>query len=314
MLISFLLTVILMPLFIMWMVKLKRGQEIRDEGPAWHQVKSGTPTMGGAIFMVAILVTTLFDYFVRSDKTWGVWPLMALAVVFGVIGFLDDFIKVVLRRNLGLTSGQKFVGQLIGGLGFALLIYFNAQRDNLWIFGWSNVLITLIAIAFVTIWINGFSNAVNLTDGLDGLVGGLGIISFGAYAIIAVHQGQHNIAVFCLTVVASLAGFLVFNHKPAKIFMGDVGSLSLGALLAGISVLLNQEWTLLLIGLVYILETLSVMIQVGHFKRTGNRIFKMSPVHHHFEMVGWSEWKINFVFWGVGLVASAIAVVIAIAL
>jgi len=152
----------------------------------------------------------------------------------------------------------------------------------------------------------GFSNAVNLTDGIDGLVAGLGTISFGTYAIIAWKQQQFDVVIICLSVIGGLIGFFPYNRKPAKIFMGDVGSLALGGLLAAISIILHQEWTLLLIGLVYVCETASVILQVASFKLFGRRIFKMSPIHHHFEMCGWSEWKIDFVFWSVGLICSGI--------
>lgn len=159
---------------------------------------------------------------------------------------------------------------------------------------------------FAIFWLVGFSNAVNLTDGIDGLVAGLGSISFLTYAVIAWHQQQYDVLIICLSVLGGLLGFFVYNRKPAKIFMGDVGSLALGGLLAAISIMLNQEWTLLLIGLMYVIETASVMLQVSSFKLTGKRIFKMSPIHHHFEMSGWSEWKIDTVFWITSVITSLI--------
>jgi len=165
-------------------------------------------------------------------------------------------------------------------------------------------------VLFVLFWLVGFSNAVNLTDGLDGLVSGLGMISFGTYALIAWNQQQYDILIICLATMGGLLGFFLFNKKPAKIFMGDVGSLALGGMLAAISILLHQEWTLLLVGLVYVLETASVLIQVTSFKLTGKRVFKMSPIHHHFEMSGWSEWKIDIVFWIIGLLMSIITLLI----
>ncbi len=155
-------------------------------------------------------------------------------------------------------------------------------------------------------WLVGFSNAVNLTDGLDGLVAGLTLIATGTYAIIAAHDGRTDVLIVCLTTMGAMIGFLMFNHKPAKIFMGDVGSLALGGMLAVIALLLHREWSLLLIGIVFVCETASVMLQVASFKLTGHRIFKMSPIHHHFEMLGWSEWKVDIVFWATGLVASLI--------
>jgi phospho-N-acetylmuramoyl-pentapeptide-transferase len=163
---------------------------------------------------------------------------------------------------------------------------------------------------FVIFWLVGFSNAVNLTDGIDGLVSGLGTISFATYGIIAWKQQQYEVLIVCLAVMGGLVGFFPYNKKPAKIFMGDVGSLALGGLLAAVSIILHQEWTLLLIGLVYIFETASVIIQVTSFKMTGKRVFKMSPLHHHFEMSGWSEWKVDTVFWAIGLIASIIVLLI----
>ena len=154
----------------------------------------------------------------------------------------------------------------------------------------------------------GFSNAVNLTDGIDGLVAGLGTISFSTYALIAWRQDQIDVLIVCLAIIGGLIGFFPYNRKPAKIFMGDVGSLALGGLLAAISILLHQEWTLLLVGLVYVCETASVMLQVASFKLTGKRIFKMSPIHHHFEMSGWSEWKIDTVFWCIALGCSLLTI------
>ena len=163
---------------------------------------------------------------------------------------------------------------------------------------------------FVIFWLVGFSNAVNLTDGIDGLVSGLGTISFATYGIIAWNQQQYEVLIICLAVMGGLVGFFPYNKKPAKIFMGDVGSLALGGLLAAVSIVLHQEWTLLLVGLVYIFETASVIIQVTSFKMTGKRVFKMSPLHHHFEMSGWSEWKVDTVFWAIGLIASIIVLLI----
>lgn len=164
-------------------------------------------------------------------------------------------------------------------------------------------------ILFIVFWLVGFSNAVNLTDGLDGLVAGLGVISFAAYGVIAAIQRQVDVAMFCFTVVGGLLAFFIFNHKPAKIFMGDMGSLALGGALACVSILVHHEFSLLIIGIIYVLETASVMIQVASFKLTGKRVFKMTPIHHHFEMSGWSEWKIDLVFWSIGLIAAVVSII-----
>jgi len=308
--ISFALTVSFMPFFIGYFQMKKHGQPIREEGPKWHNIKAGTPTMGGAVFLLAITITAVIFALVQKLMTAEMGMMLAILLLYGTLGFLDDFIKIFKKRNMGLTSVQKLIGQIIGGI--LLYLVFKTK-------GYSTVIslpfdihldLGVLYGLFVVIWLVGFSNAVNLTDGLDGLVAGLGTISFGTYAIIAWNQHQYDVLLVCLAVMGGLLGFFLFNKKPAKIFMGDVGSLALGGLLASISIVLKQEWTLLLIGLVYVLETLSVMLQVASFKLTGKRIFKMSPIHHHFEMIGWSEWKINFVFWSVGLIMSILTLTI----
>ncbi|EOT51370.1 MULTISPECIES: phospho-N-acetylmuramoyl-pentapeptide-transferase [Enterococcus] len=300
---SFGITIAFMPLFIGYFQMKKYGQEIRDEGPKWHQVKSGTPTMGGVVFLVAIIFTSIWVGIWQKAATSTLFILLFILALYGVIGFLDDFIKIFKKRNMGLNSLQKLIGQIIGAIVFYLVYLSDGQPNTVNAFGLEIPLSYAFGL-FVVIWLVGFSNAVNLTDGIDGLVAGLGTISFATYGIIAYAQAQYAILIVCLSVVGGLIGFFFYNHKPAKIFMGDVGSLALGGLLATISILLHQEWTLLLVGLVYVCETASVMLQVASFKLTGKRIFKMSPIHHHFEMSGWSEWKINIVFWLVGLICS----------
>lgn len=308
--ISFAMTVSLMPFFIGYFQMKKHGQPIREEGPKWHNVKAGTPTMGGAVFLVAITVTSLIFSLFQRVLTAEMWIMLAILLLYGTLGFLDDFIKIFKQRNMGLTSLQKLIGQIVGGI--LLYTVFKAKGYPTTLSLPFDVTLDLGVLygVFVVIWLVGFSNAVNLTDGLDGLVAGLGTISFGTYAIIAWNQHQYDVLLVCLAVMGGLLGFFLFNKKPAKIFMGDVGSLALGGLLASISIILKQEWTLLLVGLVYVIETLSVIMQVTSFKLTGKRIFKMSPIHHHFEMVGWSEWKINFVFWSVGLIMSILTLTI----
>ena len=240
----------------------------------------------------------------KSVDAYSFHPTIVLAL-YGVIGFLDDFIKIFKKRNMGLNSKQKLLGQIIGGIIFYLVYRSEGYPGTLNFFG-IELPLGLFYGVFAIFWLVGFSNAVNLTDGIDGLVAGLGTISFATYGIIAWHQQQYDVLVICLSVLGGLLGFFAYNRKPAKIFMGDVGSLALGGLLATISIMLNQEWTLLLVGLIYVMETASVMLQVTSFKLTGKRIFKMSPIHHHFEMCGWSEWKIDIIFWLVSIVTSLI--------
>lgn len=306
---AFGMTVSTMPLFIGYFQAKKYGQEIRGEGPGWHQVKAGTPTMGGAVFLVSIILTAVWVAAWQKQLTASLLISLFVLVLYGVLGFVDDFIKIFKKRNMGLTSLQKLIGQIVGGLAFYGVLVIEGTTNTLNVFGFELPLSYLYG-AFIVVWLVGFSNAVNLTDGIDGLVSGLGTISFATYSVIAWHQQQYDILILCLSVVGALIGFFGYNHKPAKIFMGDVGSLALGGLLATISVLLHQEWTLLLIGIIYVFETLSVMIQVTSFKLTGKRVFKMSPVHHHFEMSGWTEWKIDGVFWAVSLLFSAITLLI----
>ena len=292
--VSFAITVIIMPFFIGYFNYRKIGQTTREEGPKWHEVKTGTPTMGGTVFIMAILVTLL-----------GAATLLRLLLtflLFGGIGFIDDFISIFRHQNEGLTPRQKFLTQLIFS-GIIVLIGLLNKVElafNLGPFLISNALVIGI---FAFIWITGFSNAVNLTDGLDGLATGLNIFAYGVYGARALKSKQTSLALICLVVVGALIGFLYYNKKPAKIFMGDVGSLALGAGLAVISLLVNNPWSLLLVGIVFVVETASVMLQVASFKLTGKRIFKMSPIHHHFEMSGWSEQKVVTVFWLVGLLA-----------
>lgn len=302
---SFAMTVAVMPLFIGYFQMKKQGQAIREEGPKWHKIKAGTPTMGGLVFLIAAILTGIWVGAWQNQLTPILFILLFVLALYGAIGFLDDFIKVFKKRNMGLNSIQKLIGQIVGGVAFYLVYRSEGYPGILNFFGLEISLGILYGL-FAIFWLVGFSNAVNLTDGIDGLVAGLGTISFATYALIAWHQNQLDVLIICLSVVGGLIGFFSYNHKPAKIFMGDVGSLALGGLLAAISMMLNQEWTLLLVGLIYVMETASVMLQVASFKLTGKRIFKMSPIHHHFEMSGWSEWKIDIVFWLVSLGTSLI--------
>lgn len=307
--IAFLVVVLVMPKAIPFLHSLKFGQEIREEGPDWHQVKSGTPTMGGIVILLA-MIGSLIVLLLMGDLDRSHLSLLFLTLAYGAIGFIDDYIKVVKKRNLGLNSKQKLVGQIVVGLLFVWLSGgFSSQATYLSIpfTTWSidfGILYPLVAL----FWLVGFSNAVNLTDGLDGLVSFTAIptfLFFGLYGwFIADEPG---IALFAFSAVGALIGFLVFNVYPAKIFMGDTGSLALGAALAGLSILLKLELLLVLIGIVFVVETLSVILQVISFKTTGKRIFKMSPIHHHFEMVGWSEWRIVGTFASISLIVALIA-------
>lgn len=300
--VSFLICVILSPLLIPFLRSLKFGQSIREEGPKSHQKKSGTPTMGGVLILIAIVIATVVMVGKFSSLSVEIYLLLLVTVGFGVLGFLDDFIKVVLKRNLGLTSKQKLIGQLIIATIFYIVIKQLNFSTVLEIPGTSVAIdIGLLYFPLIIIMLVGASNAVNLTDGLDGLLAGTAAVAFGAYAVIAFSSGQIDIALFCTAVVGAVLGFLVFNAHPAKVFMGDTGSLALGGAIGAVAILTKMEILLVIIGGVFVIETLSVIIQVISFKTRGKRIFKMSPLHHHYELSGWSEWRVVVTFWLVGL-------------
>ena len=307
---GFLITVLLSPVFIPFLRRLKFGQSIREEGPQSHQKKTGTPTMGGIVILLSITAATLIMVAKYSEITTNVFLLLFVTLGFGLLGFLDDFIKVVMKRNLGLTSLQKLIGQIV----IAVIFYFVYKNtagftpeiaipgtDFALNVGWFYIVIIIF-------WQVGFSNAVNLTDGLDGLVSGTAAIAFGAFAVLAWSFSQYDVAIFCVAVVGAVLGFLVFNAHPAKVFMGDTGSLALGGALATVALLTILELLLVIIGGVFVIETLSVILQVASFKIRGKRIFKMSPLHHHYELSGWSEWRVVVTFWSVGLLFAVLGI------
>ena len=309
---AFVLTVIGIPVFIRFYRKAQITGQQMHEDVKQHQAKAGTPTMGGIVFLITGVLVSFVLALLSNQLTNNVEMILFILVLYGLVGFLDDFLKVFRKINEGLNPKQKLLLQLVGGVVF----YFFYERggDMLNVFGFP-LHLGVFYIFFALFWLVGFSNAVNLTDGIDGLASISVVISLSAYGVIAYVQNQLDILLVILAMIGGLLGFFVFNHKPAKVFRGDVGSLALGGMLAAISMALHQEWSLLLIGLVYVFETTSVMMQVSYFKMTGGkRIFRMTPVHHHFELGGftgkgqaWSEWKVDFFFWGVGLVASLLA-------
>ena len=292
------------PLLIPELHKLKFGQSIREEGPKSHQAKSGTPTMGGIMIILAIVVATV----AAAPLTPAV--LLALFITLGhfVLGFLDDYIKVVKKRNLGLKAKQKMLGQIL----IAIVTMIVGTRvlgidTTIWIpIADVNVDIGIGYYFLVLFVLVGTSNAVNLTDGLDGLASGTVAIASGAYALVCYMTGHFDLAIFCVAMMMACLAFLRFNAHPAKVFMGDTGSLALGGAIAAVGILTHTEILLAVIGFVFVCEALSVIIQVISFKTTGKRVFRMSPIHHHFELGGWKETKVVFVFWMVGLVASVV--------
>lgn len=275
--------------------KYKARQSIREEGPRSHRAKAGTPTMGGLFMILAAVIVILWNQLLDTPVLW----LLFLTIGHGVLGFLDDFIKAEKKRNLGLTAKQKLLGQLILSVLFCwgcietlhlpLSISIPFLHTELSIGSFYYIFVVLVLI--------GGSNAVNLTDGLDGLASGCCVVAFFAYGVYCYLHGLHNLGYFITILAGACIGFLFFNYHPAKIFMGDTGSLALGGAIAGISVITRTELLLLFLGIIFVLEALSVIIQVASFKMTGKRVFKMSPLHHHFELCGWSEVRVVWSFW-----------------
>ncbi len=303
--IGFLISALAGPIFIPILHKLKFGQQIREEGPKWHQSKSGTPTMGGVIFILAVAVVSAI--FVRDLKGLFV-ALFALSC--GLIGFLDDYIKVVKKRNLGLSAMWKIILMLavssvfvIGGLELNLI------KTTLWI-PFTHIYLDLsyyISILLVFMMI-GFINAVNLTDGVDGLAGSVTFVVSLFFTLASMVFLSEGMTMFSAGLCGALCGFLIFNLHPAKVFMGDTGSLFLGGAVAALAILNDMPLILLIVGIIYLIEALSVMLQVTYFKLTkGKRIFKMTPIHHHFEMSGFSENKIVLWFSAITLLGCVIA-------
>lgn len=275
--------------------KYKARQSIREEGPRSHRAKAGTPTMGGLFMILAAVIVILWNHLLDTPVLW----LLFLTIGHGILGFLDDFIKAEKKRNLGLTAKQKLLGQLILSVLFCwgcietlhlpLSISIPFLHTELSIGSFYYIFVILVLI--------GGSNAVNLTDGLDGLASGCCVVAFFAYGVYCYLHGLHNLGYFITILAGACIGFLFFNYHPAKIFMGDTGSLALGGAIAGISVITRTELLLLFLGIIFVLEALSVIIQVTSFKMTGKRVFKMSPLHHHFELCGWSEVRVVWSFW-----------------
>lgn len=281
---------------------LKAGQSIREVGPKWHNGKSGTPTMGGLMFIAASALCALTGWYsMRKTGDYSHLLVLALAVMFGLIGFYDDFIKVKKKRNLGLTGLQKLVLQVLAAGIFLFLMHLtDSLHYDLYIpFVKAPIahVPPVLYLAVAVFAIVGCVNAVNLTDGIDGLASGVTMPVMLFFTLVAMSMKKLGLATFPAALVGGLGGFLFYNFYPAKVFMGDTGSLFLGGAVVGLAFALDMPLVLLFVGLIYIIETLSDILQVGYFKLThGKRIFKMAPIHHHFEMCGWSEKKIWTVF------------------
>ena len=294
-LIAFVISVILGPIIIPFLRKLKMGQTERVEGVQSHLKKAGTPTMGGIIFLIATVVTSLF--YVKDYPK--VIPVLFLTLGFGIIGFLDDYLKVVLRRSVGLLPWQKFSLQVVVTAVFTYyLVNYTDVNLAMRIPFWSDHYLNLgwLAIPVLFFAVIGTVNGVNFTDGLDGLASSVTLIVAVFFTVVSIGT-QSGIEPITCAVVGGLMGFLLFNVYPAKVFMGDTGSLALGGFVAGAAYMMQMPLFILLVGLIYLVEVLSVIIQVTYFKKThGKRIFKMAPIHHHFELCGWSETRVGAVF------------------
>lgn len=302
-LVAFGIVAALGPFLIPKLKELKFGQSIRELGPQSHQVKSGTPTMGGVLIIVGFLGSVLFMQKFSFQTTVITLGLL----LFGLIGFLDDYIKIIKKRNLGLRAWQKIVGQTVFGLFLGYMGYLSGPyllipfMETPIYLGWLYVPFMLIVFLAVT-------NAVNLTDGLDGLASSVSVMTALFFVAAAMKYGQEDIAYGTLALIGGCLGFLIFNKYPAKVFMGDTGSLAIGGAFGAIAMLLHMQLYLILVGIVFVMETLSVIIQVGSYKLTKKRVFKMAPLHHHFELSGWKEVKVVLVFATVAALASGLGV------
>ena len=293
--IAFALSVALGPVIIPFLRKLKFGQTVRDDGPQSHLKKNGTPTMGGIIFLISVIVTSC----IYMKDYPQIIPILFVTVGYGVIGFLDDYIKIVLKRSEGLTPSQKMFGQIIVTGVFAVYMYkFSGISMEMIVPFFPNVTLDLgfLTIPVMFLAIIGTVNGVNFTDGLDGLATSVTIMVAVFFGVVALGVKSDVWPIAC-AVIGALLGFLLFNVHPASVFMGDTGSLALGGFVAAIAYMLQMPLFILIVGLIYWIEILSVIIQVGYFKIShGKRIFRMAPIHHHFELGGWSETKVVAVF------------------
>lgn len=307
-----------------WLIRRLRqfqiGQEIREDGPASHQSKKGTPTMGGLLVLTAVVPTTLLWADLRNSF---VWIAIVSMVAFGAIGFWDDYVKIAKKRSLGLTTRQKFGLQIILSLAIGTLLYLMSYQGSFstrLVFPFVKTIAPMLGIffpLFVALVLVGASNAVNLTDGLDGLAIGSFLIASATFLVLAYASGNAIVAnylgianvkdageltIFCGALVGASLGFLWYNGHPAEVFMGDVGSMALGGALGTIAILIKQEYMLVIVGGLFVVEALSVIIQVASFKTRGKRVFRMSPLHHHFELSGWCEMKVVIRFWIVAII------------
>lgn len=309
MVIAFLITAVLGPVVIPWLTKLKFGQQILEIGPNWHKNKAGTPTMGGIMFIIGVCVSVVAALLAKFDIR--LLMMLLISTGFGLIGFVDDYVKVVKKRNLGLTAKQKFLLQAILSVIYILVLKETGNLNTEIIIPFVKTTLSLpwwLYIVFILFVVTGTVNAVNLTDGIDGLATSITVVVALFFAVGATMFKSSAETIFAMALLGGCLAFLMFNKHPAKVFMGDTGSLFLGGAISVVAVGLGMPLILIICGFVYLFETLSVIMQVASFKLTGKRIFKMSPIHHHFEMCGWREVKIVSVFTLVTLILCIISV------
>ncbi len=299
--ISFAICAIVTPLLIPFLKKLKFGQMILEDGPTWHAKKQGTPTMGGLAFILSVAAAALI-----VSRSAEVLFVVIVGTLFGAVGFIDDYIKVVKKRNKGFSASAKFLCQSVVALGATVYMFVFSSHcvkipfiANEFDFGW-------LYIPFVMLVMLATVNSVNLTDGVDGLASSVSAACGLFFLAAAIKLGENGVAVAVAAMIGGVLGFLIYNFFPAKVFMGDTGSLYLGGILSAAAVMMGLEFSLIIAGFVFLFETLSVIIQVTSFKMTGKRVFKMSPLHHHFEMCGWKETKIVGVFSLVTLILATV--------
>ena len=294
-LIAFFISLILGPILIPLLHKLKFGQNIREEGPKSHQKKAGTPTMGGLIFIISSFITMAI--LIRKPSDEAMIALYAF-IAFGIIGAIDDGLKIIHKKNLGLKAGQKMILLLIvsGILGYYAATNSNIGTSIIVPFVQKSVNLGKWYVPFIVLYFVATTNAVNLTDGLDGLATSVTLLVMTFFALVSFGLGHYTLSIFCGVIAGALLGFLRYNAFPAQVFMGDTGSLALGGAVATVAMILNLPLLVIIVGGIYAMEALSVILQVASFKLTKKRIFKMSPIHHHFELSGWHETKIVSIF------------------
>lgn len=320
--VAFLGAVLLGRVIIPWLHKLKFGQTILDIGPSWHKNKQGTPTMGGIMFIISICAACVISLVINSaagnpmsisgETYTKLWAGLIMALLFGLIGFADDYIKVVKKRNLGLTIPQKSVAQILVCAGYLISLYLAmGKAPYMFVPFVGNVRLGVFYWILGVCVLYGAINAVNFTDGIDGLCSSVTVTCAAGFLVTAALYKFIGVGILAAALLGGCAGFLIWNHYPAKVFMGDTGSMFLGGMVVALAYAIDCPLILLLFGFIYVVEAMSDVIQIGYFKLThGKRIFRMAPIHHHFEMGGWSEKKIDTIFSLVNLVACAVGVLL----